>query len=338
MTFISETGSSGYPPGSSRASVPLRMTPARWVVLALALPVALALIGWTGFSLVGLVARGSYPFSYAVPVDNGQVNVTLNGGDVTLRQVSGSTAQVTGIVQYGLFRPGISESAAPGGVYVGVNCDAINSNCDANATLDVPAGTAATVSSDGGDISVSGFSSGTTLSTEGGNLTASNLAGNLKLDTGGGDLTGTGLSGTINITTEGGNVDASNVDATSTGTVRMDTGGGDLSTNGITGDLQFSTEGGNVNAEAVTSQQVTIASDGGDVTLAFSQVPSNLRISAQGGNVTVILPAGDTKYDIATPDTQGGNVNIPSTLASSTSSDKISVDSGGGDITITQAS
>jgi Putative adhesin len=336
MTFISETGSSGYPPGSSRASVPLRMTPARWVVLALALPVALALIGWTGFSLVGLVAKGSYPFSYAVPVHNGQVNVTLNGGNVTLRQVSGSAAQVTGIVQYGLFRPGISESAAPGGVYVGVNCDAINSNCGANATLDVPARTAVTVSSDGGDIGVSGFSSGMTLSTEGGNLTASNLAGYLNLDTSGGDLTGTGLTGTINITTEGGNVGASNVVGTST--VRMDTGGGDLSTNGITGNLQFSTDGGNVNADAVTSQQVTITSGGGDVTLAFSQVPSNLRITAQGGNVTVILPSGDTKYDISTPDTQGGNVNFPSTLASSTSPDKISVDSGGGDITITQAS
>jgi hypothetical protein len=336
MTFISETSGSGYPPGASRASVPLRMTPARWVVLGLALPVALALIGWTGFSLVGLVARGSYPFSYAVPVDNGQVNVTFSGGNVTLRQASGSTAQVTGTVQYGLFRPGISESAAPGGVYVGVNCDAINSNCDANATLDVPAGTAATVSSDGGDVGVSGFNSGMTLSTEGGNLTASNLDGNLKLDTGGGDLTGTGLTGTINITTEGGNVGASNVDGA--GTVRLDTGGGDLSINGITGDLQFSTEGGNVNADAVTSQQVTIASGGGDVTLAFSQVPRNLQITAQGGNINVILPPGDTKYGISTPDTQGGNVNFPSALASSTSPDKISVDSGGGDITITQAS
>jgi hypothetical protein len=336
MTFMSETGSSGYPAGASRASAPLRMTPARWVVLALTLPVAIALIGWTGFSFVSLVAQGSYSFSYPVPVDNGQVNVTLNGGNVTLRQASGSTAQVTGIVQYGLFRPGISESVTPGGVYIGVNCDAINSNCGANATLDVPANTAVTASSGGGDIGVSGFSSGMTLSTVGGNLAASNLGGNLRLDTGGGDLTGTGLTGTIDITTEGGNVGASNVDGTA-GTVRLDTGGGDLSTNGITGNLQFSTEGGNVNANAVSSQQVTIASGGGDVTLAFSQVPRNLQITAQGGNINVILPPGDTKYDIATG-AEGGNVNIPSALASSTSPDKISVDSGGGDITITQAS
>ena len=51
----------------------------------------------------------------------------------------------------------------------------------------------------------------------------------------------------------------------------------------------------------------------------------------------MILPPGDTKYDISTPDTQGGNVSFPSALASPTSHYAITVDSGGGDITITQA-
>ena len=48
----------------------------------------------------------------------------------------------------------------------------------------------------------------------------------------------------------------------------------------------------------------------------------------------MILPPGDTKYDISTPDTQGGNVSYPSSLASSASHRAITVDSGGGDITI----
>ena len=77
------------------------------------MPVALALIGWTGFSLVTSVARGSYPFSYAIPVQDGQVAVNVNATarwHVTLREDPGSsTAQLTGTVQYGLIRPGISE-------------------------------------------------------------------------------------------------------------------------------------------------------------------------------------------------------------------------------------
>jgi hypothetical protein len=327
MTLISTAG-------ASPASGALRMTPGRWAALAIGVPVASAQIGWTGFSLVSTVGKGSYPFSYLVPVQDGHVAVNLNFGNVTVRQTPDSTALLAGVVQYGLFRPGISESITSGGATAIVNCDGFTSNCDANATLDVPAKTAITLSGEGGDIGVSGFASNIALSSEGGNVTANNLAGDLQLDTGGGDLTGNALTGAIQISTEGGNIDASNLDGT--GTMRLDSGGGDLTGNAFTGNLLLFTEGGNVNADAVDSHQVTIESGGGDVTLAFTQPPQNLQITAQGGNVTVILPQDNTRYDISTPDTQGGNVSYPSTLASSSSDHVITVDSGGGDISITK--
>jgi hypothetical protein len=336
MTDISEAGgpmTSGYPAGAWLPSSPLRMTPGRWTVLALAVPVALALIGWAGFNLVSSFAKGSYPFSFAVPVHDGQMNVNLNAGNVTMRQVPGGQARVAGTVQYGLFRPDMTESVTAGGSAVGVNCDGVASNCNVDADLDVPARTAVTLTSNGGDIGVSGFSSNLTLSAAGGNLTASNLAGQLLLDTGGGDLTGSGLSGTIQISTEGGNVNVGNL----VGPMRLDTGGGDLTGSGFTGSLQVSTEGGNIDANAVTSHQVSVQSGGGDVTVEFTQPPQSLQITAVGGNVTVILPAGDTKYSISTPDTEGGNVSYPSALASSTSHKAITIDSGGGDITVSQA-
>jgi hypothetical protein len=332
MTFMSDTGGSGYTTASWRPSAPLRMTPARWAVLALAVPVALALIGWTGFGVVGLLAKGSYPFSFAVPVQHGQVRANLNVGNITLRQVPGGAARVTGTVQYGLFRPGITTSATSAGGSVDVNCPAVNDYCNVNATLDVPARTAVTLSSDGGDIAVSNFATNLTLSADGGNLTASNLTGALLLDTGGGDVTATGLSGTIQIGTEGGNIDSGDL----VGPMRMDTGGGDLNGNGFTGGLTVSTEGGNVDANAVTSPDVYVQSGGGDVTLVFTEPPPDLQIAAAGGNVNVILPSGDTRYDISA-NAQGGNLNIPSTLASSTSHNTITINSGGGDITISQA-
>ena len=148
-----------------------------------------------------------------------------------------------------------------------------------------------------------------TLWADGGNVTVSNLVGQLHLDTGGGDLTGTALTGTLEVNTEGGNVNAG--DWIGTGTMRLDTGGGDLSVNGFNGNFQLATEGGNVDASGVTAATSTTQSGGGDVTLAFTQVPKSLTITAEGGNVTVILPPGDTKYDISTPDTAGGNVSHP---------------------------
>jgi hypothetical protein len=330
MTYLSRTGT--RPVGAAGPYGPLRMTPGRWAALAVAVPVALALIGWTGFNLVSTVAKGSYPFSYAVPVQDGQVAVTISAGNVTLRQGPGGSARLTGIVQYGLFRPGISEDTAPNGVNVGVNCDGINGNCGMNATLAVPARTAVSLGSNGGDIAASGFSSNVSLSAEGGNVTANDLAGAMKLDTGGGDLTGSGLSGTIQITAEGGDVQVGNV----TGPTRVDTGGGNLTAISLTGNLQVFAEGGDVDAEDLASSQVLVQSGGGDVTLVFSQAPKDLQIIAQGGNVNVVLPSGGTKYDISTPDTEGGNVSYPSALYSPTSTNVISADSGGGDITITQ--
>src|ERR1700739_3754094 len=126
MTTMSRASASPASPWGNTG--PLRMTPGRWAALAVAVPVALALIGWTGFNLVSTVAQGGHPFSYAVPVQDGQVALTISAGNVTLRQGPGGSARLTGIVQYGLFRPGISEDTMPDGVNVGVNCDGINGN------------------------------------------------------------------------------------------------------------------------------------------------------------------------------------------------------------------
>jgi hypothetical protein len=336
MTFMSTAGRAPVPPvGAPGPSGALRMTPGRWVTLAVGVPVALALIGWTGFNLITTVARGSFPFGYTIPVDDHQVAVNITAGNVNLREVPGSsTARLTGIVQYGLVRPGISESTTPTGANINMNCEGINTGCGMNASLDVPARTAVTLWSNGGDIAASGFSSGMTLSAGGGNVNATDLAGNLSLDSGGGDLSANGLTGAINIGTEGGNVNGS--DWSGTGTIRVDTGGGDLSANGLTGNFQLAAEGGNIDASGMNSQTVSMDSGGGDVTLVFAQVPHDLTISAEGGNVTVILPPGSTQYNLSLPDTQGGNVSYPSSLVNGKSKDKITIDSGGGDISISQ--
>jgi len=337
MTFMSTTGQAPVPPAGPRGPLgPLLMTPGRWVALAVGVPVALALIGWTGFNLVTTVAQGSYPFSYTIPVQDGQVAVNINAGDVTLQQAPsvGISARLTGTVQYGLIRPAIDEAITPTGANIDLSCNGINSNCGMSSTLDVPARTAVTLWSNGGNVTASGFSSGVTLSAAGGNVAATNLAGALSLDSGGGDLTANGLTGTLQVATEGGNVNGD--DWAGTGTTRVDTGGGDMTVNGLTGNLQMSTEGGNVDASGLAAALVGMDSGGGNVTLALTQVPQNLQITTEGGNVTVILPLGSTTYDISTPDNQGANVSIPQSLSSSTSTHKIAIDSAGGDITVSQ--
>jgi DUF4097 and DUF4098 domain-containing protein YvlB len=325
MTQLSTTG-----PVTSPGR--LRMTPGRRVALAIGVPIVLSLIGFDGFSLVSLVAQASFPVSYAIPVHDGQVKVGLNGSNVTVFQGQGGTSRLTGTVQYTFERPGVRETTTAGSTQVAVDCHISVGNCGMNASLDVPARTTLTVSTGGGDASVSGLDAPITLNLDGGNLTASDLRGNLKLDTGGGDVSGSELTGDLVFATEGGNVTANDFQ----GDLQLDTGGGDLSGSGMAGRVAVTTEGGNINENAVTAPTVTVQSAGGDVTLTFTQPPTNVQITAEGGNVTVVLPAGATKYDIATPGTDGGNVSYPGSLFSSSSHDMITINGGGGDVTITQ--
>jgi DUF4097 and DUF4098 domain-containing protein YvlB len=134
---------------------------------------------------------------------------------------------------------------------VAFNCPLHIGNCSLNATLQVPARTAVSLSTGGGDVTVPVFTtSRLTLRTEGGNLTAGRLAGGLDLETGGGDVTASALDG---------QVDAN-------------------------------TQGGNLNIESITASKASITSGGGDVTLVFAQAPDNLQVNSDGGNVTLVLP------------------------------------------------
>jgi hypothetical protein len=315
-----------------RAAGNVRMTPGRWVTLALAVPVALALIGWTAFGFVGLVARGSYSFSLPVPVHDGQTTVNVNGGNVTLRQTPGGAAQLTGSVQYGLFRPGLTDTVSSNGLSAGVSCDGLASNCETNATLNLPTQTALSLYTLGGDVQAGSYLGHLMLSTDGGNVNADSLGGNLVIYTEGGDLTSNVLTGTIQARTDGGNVNAADL----TGTVQVSTQGGDLTSNVMSGNLQFFTAGGNVNGNSVSARQVYVQSQGGDVTLVFTVAPANLQILSGGGNVNVVLPPGDTKYNLVTSPA-GGNDSYPQSLVSATSHNAITIDSAGGDITVTEA-
>ncbi len=246
MTYLSTTGQPPGPPAGAPGPVgALRMTPGRWVALAVGVPVALALIGWTGFSLITTVARGSYPFSYTVPVDDNQVAVNINAGDVTTARGTGQQHRAADRNRPVRPRPSGHQREH----------HAHRRQCrhelqrdkyelrDERAPSTSRQRTAVTLWSNGGNIAASGFSSGMTLWADGGNVIATDLTGNLQLDTGGGDLTGTGLSGALQIATEGGNINAGNWTDTRAGTMRLDTGGGDFTANGLAGDVQLAHRG-----------------------------------------------------------------------------------------------
>jgi len=70
-------------------TTPLPMTRGRLLTLLLGVPVALALIGWTGLTEVAFAGLGSYPVGLSVPVEGSTVNLSAGSADVQVTQAAG---------------------------------------------------------------------------------------------------------------------------------------------------------------------------------------------------------------------------------------------------------
>jgi Putative adhesin len=279
-----------------RAPAALTMTPGRWVTLMIGVPIALALIAWTGFSFVVDLGQAQYPVNATIPLLNGQLAASVNGGDVTLHQdlARGGTARLTGTVQYDLVHPRFSVT----GTDVSLDCRIPTGNCGLSATLDVPADTAVGLSSGGGNIQASGIQRDVTLNSAGGDVTISGPGGNADLSTGGGNVTASDLGGI----------------------------------------LTSDTAGGDVNGTALSSSHITLETGGGNVTLVFTRAPAYLDIASAGGDIAVLLPHSKSTQYAITATTAGGDYSGPVPTNAAATAHTIKIDSGGGNVSITEAS
>src|SRR6516164_1885859 len=260
MTTLPTTGPPTGPVTSrSRRRAALRMTPGRWITLVIGVPILLAFIGWSGFSLVADIGQASFPVSATIPVKDGRLVASTGGGDITVHQgqVSGGAARLTGTVQYSLVRPRFTVSDSG----VSLHCRLPTGNCGLSATLDVPPRT----------------------------------------------------------------------------TVDLTSGGGNVTAGGLGGILTFTTSGGDVDGSGLFSRHVTMSTGGGNVSLVFTQVPDDVTIGSSGGDITIVLPHGGTAYAI-TAHTAGGDYSAPGVPTNDASGNKIKIDSGGGNVSITEAS
>jgi hypothetical protein len=199
------------------------MTPARRLILAVGVPVLVALIGWTGLSVVAEVGTGTYQFSRALPVTNGTLTANLGDADVTLVPVPGNSARLTGTITYSLIRPDVTIQDSS----VSYHCAVPAGQCSLNSTLSVPRTADVNLSSGTGDLTVNGGLSGKiTLSTSTGDLTANVLADSpATLRTVAGDITASGISASdVTVSSVTGDVTLTFTDVPSNVTVRSTTG------------------------------------------------------------------------------------------------------------------
>lgn len=252
----------------------LPMTPGRRAALAVGVPLCLLLTVTVGYSLVTNLGRGKLAVYYPIPVSAERVNVSLDGGDVHLRQVAGRQGSLTGTGYYGLVRPRITERLDAGTAIFGYDCQPVFGNCGLNATLSVPPGTLSSLSTGGGDV------------------TADGITGRLFLSTGGGDVTADQVTGDLTLSTDGGDISARGVAAAS---VIAQTGGGDVT-------IVFTR----------APREVQVSTDGGDITIVVPSGATEYHVTAHtdGGNVTDQVPINTHSPNVITATSGGGDITI----------------------------
>jgi hypothetical protein len=288
MTTLPTTGPVTRPP---RPPADLRMTPGRWATLAIGVPIALVLIGWSAFSLVASIGQASFPVSATIPVQNGRVTASTGGGDITVHQgpLSGGTARLTGKVEYSLVRPKFTVNASG----VSLRCNVPTGNCGLDATLDVPSHTAVDLTTGGGNMQVSGIQGNVTLDSAGGDVGISGIGGTADVLSGGGNVTASGLGGVLDFGTSGGDVDGSGLFSPH---VTTDSGGGNVT-------LVFT----------AVPDYVKVGSSGGDISIVLPPGTTSYHIksNASGGDYGAAgVPTNDASRHLIQVDSGGGNISL----------------------------
>jgi hypothetical protein len=188
--------------------------------------------------------------------------------------------------------PAVVQSVSGGRLSLGDPACA-NSDCSVSFAVTVPSDLTATVSTDGGSVSVSGIA-GANLGSGGGPVRATTIGGPLTVDTDGGSLQLDGLAGPLSADTGGGPLTAQGVTAA---TVTVTTGGGDarLAFAAAPGTVMVSTDGGDAQLVVPGGPYALAAdSDGGpqpSVGIATDpQAHRSITISS-GGGALLITPA-----------------------------------------------
>jgi hypothetical protein len=257
-------------------TTPLPLTKGRLLALLLGVPVAFALIAWTGLTEVAYAGLGSYPVQLAVPVHGSTVNLSVGQADVQVTQAAGSTLQLTGKARYSLFRSNVTWHRTPSGVIVSPQCHFFVGICAFSFHAVLPAGRRA-VLSDGS-----------------GNLTLQGLTGPVTVGSGSGDVQVNGLTGTVSLQNGSGNIT-----------------GGALSGRKVT----LKAGSGNIAIDSLESLDVVVTDGSGNIDLTFTKAPTRVRVSNSSGNVNVVLPRG-VRYQVnATTDSGNRNVGVLQTSA-----------------------
>jgi hypothetical protein len=231
----------------------LPMTAGRRLALAIGVPLALAVFGWTGISLVSLVGEASYPVRLHVPVHGDRASVVLGDTDARLSPGSAGQLAVTGTAHYALIKSHVTWTSSAAGVSLHSQCQQFTGQCSFSYRIAVPPVPDLTIHDSDG------------------NLTLAGLANQrISVENSDGDITGDGLTASwISATDGSGNIRLPGL-TSAVVTVRNSDGDVTLSFASVPSAVRITDSSGNVHIAlppGATAYRVTVSTPDGSNTV-----------------------------------------------------------------------
>src|ERR1700760_4551339 len=135
-------------------TAPFPLTRGRVTALLIGVPVCLALVAYNGFDLVANFGQGRYPVSYTFPANDRSLDVSVAGGQLSIRPTTASRATLAGTARYSLIRSNLTEQTTGGVTRVGYHCALSVGECELDAAVGVPGAMPVSAHTDGGSASV----------------------------------------------------------------------------------------------------------------------------------------------------------------------------------------
>jgi len=271
----------------------LQMTAGRRMALVIGVPFVLAAIGWTAVTEIAWAGQGSYPVSLDIPMHGRTATFAIDSGQLQVGPGSASSVRVTGTAHYSLVRSLVTWRSAASGVFVGSRCRFPAGTCSFDSRVTMPASARAYIHDGSGDVTVQRLTGPVTISDDSGSIVATALSGGARISDDSGDISGSSLTGP---------------------------------------QVVIEDNSGGIDIVGLTSANVSAFNDSGDITLVFSKVPDAVRVVDNSGNITVVLPRGNTAYDVTASTNSGQRtVSVPTNPSSP---HVITVVNDSGDVTV----
>lgn len=187
----------------------MMVTGGRLAALSIGIPLALGVVGWQAFNMVGFMAQTSEHFEESYAWHGGEIAVDVSSGSVRVVAGDSATVGVSYTEHYQLKKPTASVTPTGTGMLIKARCPGgvFSNNCSINYVLTVPSSAQMAIRTGDGGVRVSDLRGDLSLDTGSGGVSLANLSGDVQVKTGDGGVRGENLrSGVLEARTGNGGV------------------------------------------------------------------------------------------------------------------------------------